>query len=444
MGYVTFAIAIVFVFYAVVSKRLSTSPITGPMVFVTAGLIIGTPLLGVVDISSTGGGAASVTLLFEVTLAIVLFSDATTISGGNWRKDSSIPGRLLTVGLTLTILFGAVMAALLFTDLGIWEAALLGAILAPTDASLGQAVISNPRVPLRIRLALNVESGLNDGIVVPVALIFLAAAEESAMGGSLGGLLGFIGKEVLIAVVIGVAAGWLGGKALTYAQKRNWVSPMWLQVGALALAAAAYGLAVPLGGSGFIAAWLTGLVLGITTRDELEEFNGFAETLGSTLTMISFLLFGAILLGPAIDRLTWQIALAAVLSLTLVRMVPVANALIGSGLRPQSVVFLGWFGPRGLATIILAGVVVEDAAIPGAETIVTVAMVTVGLSVFAHGLTAWHGSESYADWVSRTPTAAVHPQTGETTPDLNVPERFQSPGMPPQESSSPEPEGNVG
>ena len=254
MGYVTFAIAIVFVFYAIVSKRLSTSAITGPMVFVTAGLIIGTPLLGVVDISSVDGGARSVTLLFEVTLAVVLFSDATTISSSDWRKDTSIPGRLLSVGLVLTIFLGTVTAAALFTDLGIWEAALLGAILAPTDASLGQAVISNPRVPLRIRLALNVESGLNDGIVVPGALIFLAAAEESAVGGSLGGLLGFIGKEVLIAVVIGVVAGWLGGQALTHAQRRNWVSPMWLQVGALALAAAAYGLAVPLGGSGFIAA----------------------------------------------------------------------------------------------------------------------------------------------------------------------------------------------
>ena len=146
---------------------------------------------------------------------------------------------------------------------------------------------------------------------------------------------------------------------------------------------------------------------------------------------------------PAFDRLTWQIALAAILSLTLVRMVPVALALVGSNLRPPSVLFLGWFGPRGLATIILAGVVVEDAGIPGAETVVTVAMITVGLSVFAHGLTAWHGSESYADWVSRTPAAAAHLQEGETAPDLNVPGRFQSPGMASSESSSPEPERNV-
>ena len=435
MGWVTFAIAIVFIAYAVVSKRLSTSPITGPMVFVTAGLILGTPLLGVVDMSAISGGSVSVTLLFEVTLAVVLFSDATTISSSNWRKDSSIPGRLLSIGLPLTILFGTVVAATLFTDLGIWEAAVVGAILAPTDASLGQAVISNPRVPLRIRLALNVESGLNDGIVVPVALIFLRAAEESEIGGSIWSLLGFIGQEVLVAAVVGAAVGWLGGRALVSARRRDWISPMWLQIGSLALTAATYGLAVSLDGSGFIAAWLTGLVLGITTRDELEEFGGFAETVGSTLTMVSYLIFGAVLLGPAVDRLTWQIALVAVLSLTLVRMVPVALALTGSRLHLRSILFLGWFGPRGLATIILAGVVVEDAAIAGAETIVTVAMITVGLSVFAHGLTAWNGSESYADWVDQTHTAAVHEDTGKTTPDLNVPERFRSPGLPTTSSS---------
>jgi NhaP-type Na+/H+ or K+/H+ antiporter len=391
-------------------------------------LILGTPLLGIIDVSSMSGGSASVTLLFEVTLAVVLFSDATTISSSDWRKDTSIPGRLLSIGLPLTILFGTIMAALLFTDLGIWEAAVIGAILAPTDASLGQAVISNPRVPLRIRLALNVESGLNDGIVVPVALVFLAAAEESELGGSVGGLLAFIGQEVVVAVVVGAAVGWLGGRALVHATRRDWMSPMWLQIGSLALAAAAYGLAIPLGGSGFIAAWLTGLVLGITTRDELEEFSGFAEALGATLTMASYLVFGAVLLGPAVDRLTWQIALAAVLSLTLVRMVPVAIALVGSDVRERSVLFLGWFGPRGLATIILAGVVIEDAAIAGAETIVTVAMITVGLSVFAHGVTAWHGSESYADWVEETQPAIADEADG-TDPDLNVPGRFQSPGM---------------
>lgn len=170
-------------------------------------------------------------------------------------------------------------------------------------------------------------------------------------------------------------------------------------------------------------------MLGITTRDELKEFSGFAEAFGTTLTMMSYLVFGAVLLGSAVDRLTWQVAVAAVLSLTLVRMVPVAIALIGSDLRTRSVLFLGWFGPRGLATIILAGVVIEDAAITGAETIVTVAMITVGLSVFVHGITAWNGSESYADWVEQSQTTVGDEEIDEAVPDLNVPERFRSPGM---------------
>ncbi|MDX2381460.1 MAG: cation:proton antiporter, partial [Acidimicrobiia bacterium] len=164
-------------------------------------------------------------------------------------------------------------------------------------------------------------------------------------------------------------------------------------------------LAVPLDGSGFIAAWLTGLTLGALTRGEVDDLTEFSETLGSALTMLSFLVFGALLLGPAVGDLTWQVALYAVLSLTIVRMIPVALAMVGSGLGRPSVLYLGWFGPRGLASIIFAGIVIEDADLPGAPTIITVVMVTVGLSVFVHGATSWFGSESYADWYDTTEQA---------------------------------------
>jgi NhaP-type Na+/H+ or K+/H+ antiporter len=193
---------------------------------------------------------------------------------------------------------------------------------------------------------------------------------------------------------------------------------MWTQIGGLALAVAAYGLAAPLDGSGFIAAWLTGLTLGALTRGEVEDLTEFSETFGSALTMLSFLIFGALLLGPAVGDLTWEVALYAVLSLTLIRMVPVALAMIGSGLGRPSVLYLGWFGPRGLASIIFAGIVIEDADLPGAPTIITVVMVTVGLSVFAHGATSWFGSESYGNWYQTTeradpgiPEAAERPQS---------------------------------
>ena len=416
MTFWLFVVAGVFVLYALVARRLSTTAITGPMVFVTAGLIVGTHGL---ETLGTAPDTEAVTTLLEITLTVVLFSDALAINSTAWRKEAFVPGRLLTIGMPLTIAFGLGGAVILFTELGIWEAALIAAILAPTDASLGQAVISNPRVPQRIRQGLNVESGLNDGVVLPLVLIFLGAAEESATSGSAGEVLSFIGQEILIAAVVGIGIGWVGAKAILAAARNGWISAMWIQIGGLALAAAAYGLAVPLDGSGFIAAWLTGLTLGVLTRGHVDELAEFSETLGSALTALSFLVFGALLLGPAVGDLTWQVGLYAVLSLTLIRLVPVAIAMIGSGLGRPSVFYLGWFGPRGLASIIFAGIVVQDAELPGTPTIITVVMVTVGLSVFAHGATSWFGSESYGDWYHKTERA-----------DPDIPEATEGPESP--------------
>jgi NhaP-type Na+/H+ or K+/H+ antiporter len=403
VSYWLLAVTTVFVLYALFSQRLSRTIVTGPMVFVTAGLIVGSDGLGAIDVEPK---SEAVTLLLEVTLAIVLFSDATTVNSSSWRNEAYVPGRLLLIALPLTIAVGLGSAVLLFTELGIWEAALIGAILAPTDASLGQAVISNPRVPQRIRQGLNVESGLNDGIALPLVLVFLAAAEESATGGSIGQVLGFIGQEVLIAAVVGIGFGWLGGKALIESARRGWISKMWTQVA--------------LDGSGFIAAWLTGLVLGAVTRKELDDdVSEFSETLGSVLTLVSFLVFGAVLLGPALGNLTWQIAVYAVLSLAVVRMVSVAGAMFGSRLSRPSVLYLGWFGPRGLASIIFAGIVIEDAVLPGSDTIIDVVMITVALSVYAHGATSWYGSERYADWYLREESA-----------DPDIPEAAGAPTTP--------------
>ena len=424
MSYWLFAVAGVFAVYAFFSRRLSTTAITGPMVFVAAGLILGSHGL---DIVETEPNSEAFTTLLEITLAVVLFSDANAINSTAWRKEAFVPGRLLLWGMPLTIVFGLAAAAVLFTGLGIWEAALIAAILAPTDASLGQAVISNPRVPQRLRQGLNVESGLNDGVALPVVLIFVGAAEESATSGSVGGALSFIGEGILIAVVIGITLGWVGAKAMIAASHRGWISQMWTQIGGLALAAAAYGLAVPLDGSGFIAVWVTGLTLGALTRGEVEELTEFSETLGSALTMLSFLVFGGLLLGPAVENLTWQVAVYAVLSLTLIRMVPVALAMMGSGLGRPSVLYLGWFGPRGLASIIFAAIVIEDADLPGGPTIATVVVITVGLSVFLHGATSWFGSEAYANWYSRALEADSAIPEAEEGPESPLSGRLDSP-----------------
>lgn len=424
MSYWLFVVAGVFALYAMVSRRLSTTIVTGPMVFATVGFLMGSDVLGVIDVEPD---SESVTMLLEITLAIVLFSDAHAINSTAWREEAFVPGRLLIIGMPLTIVFGLAAAVALFTDLGIWEAALIAAILAPTDASLGQAVISNPRVPQRIRQGLNVESGLNDGVVLPLVLIFLGAAEESATSESAGEVLSFIAQEVVIAAAVGLAIGWLGAKAIVAATRHGWISAMWTQIGGLALAAAAYGLAVPLDGSGFIAAWLTGLTLGALTRGEVEDLSEFSETLGSSLTMFSFLVFGAILLGPALGNLTWQVAVYALLSLTLIRMVPVAIAMIGSGLGRSSVLYLGWFGPRGLASIIFAGIVFQDANLPGEATITTVVMITVAVSVLAHGATSWFGSESYGDWYQKQERADPEIPEAADGPDTRLSRRLDPP-----------------
>lgn len=202
---------------------------------------------------------------------------------------------------------------------------------------------------------------------------------------------------------------------------------MWTGVGGLALAFVAYGVAVPLGGSGFIAAWVTGLALSLSSRGELHDVGEFGEALGSLLVMVSYFIFGGVYLGPALGSITWQVALYAVLSLTVVRMLPVGVAMMGSGLERQSVAFLGWFGPRGLASIIFAGVVVEEAGLADTASIIAIVMVTVAFSVFAHGATAWWGSERYADWYE------AHRSGGELSaealegPAISVPARHRAP-----------------
>jgi len=422
-GLVVFLVGVLFVAYALVASRLSTTVVTGPMFFVAAGFLMGSGGFRLVGVDIH---AQLITVLFEATLAVVLFGDAAAINSSNWRHDASLPGRLLGIGLPLTILAGLVTALILLGDLDIWEAGVLAAILAPTDAALGQAVISNPRVPRRLRRALNVESGLNDGIAIPLVLFFLIFAEEATTHRPFATLLSLVGREILVAAVVGLILGWVGGKLLVAATRRGSTGGIWPQIGAVALAAAAYGLADQLGGSGFIAVWLAGLFLGSETRGNVEGAGLFAETLGAGLTMLSFFVFGAIVLVSTIHDVTWQIVVYAVASLTVIRLLPVAASLIGTGLRGPSVVFLGWFGPRGLASIVITGLAVEATQVPHRDLLVTTAMLTVAISVVAHGITAWWGSERFADWWEAHPPEAPPPAR---RPSVSVPRRFQAPGL---------------
>ena len=394
-------VAAVLLAYAAVSGRLDGTPVTAAIVFTAAGLLFGVEALGLVDPSATGD---AVKVLAEATLAAVLFSDASRIDLRALRRDVGIPARLLGIGLPLTIVAGFVAAVLLLGDLAWAEALVLAIVLAPTDAALGQAVVTTKRLPLRVRQSLNVESGLNDGICVPLFLVALAVAQAEANAIGNGAAARLVGEKIGYGAAAGALAGAVAAGVIVVAGRRKLIDPSWLQVVPLAGAGLAFGLAEAIGGSGFIAAFVGGAVFGWVRAHRGGEVSYLLEQSGTLLAAATFVVFGAILLGPAIGDLTWEIGLYAVLSLTVLRMLPVAVSMLGTGARAPTVAFLGWFGPRGAASIVFALLVLEeDSGLPGEDVLLTTAFVTVGLSVLAHGLTAAPLATRYADWLDAHP-----------------------------------------
>jgi sodium/hydrogen antiporter len=375
--------------YALLSRRVEGTVVTGPMLFVAAGLVCG--WTGLVDFGSAvhGGeqGAARevVLLVAELALVLLLFTDAARIDPRALRSNP-LPARLLGIGLPLTVGLGALVGLLVLTDLEPWECAIVAAVLAPTDAALGQAVISSRAVPERVRQALGVESGLNDGGSVPFLMLFIAlAASEEGLGG---GWLRFTAEQIGFGALVGVAVGALGGLALLRAAERGWSTTVYERLGLAAVAVVAFVAADEIGGNGFIAAFVAGGAAGMTARPLRERMIDFAEEEGELLKDAVFFIFG-VFAADALAGATWQMVAYAILSLTIIRMLPVAIALAGQGLGAGTIAFIGGFGPRGLASVILALVVIEEEPLlGGVEEIFLVMTVTVLMSVVAHGVSA--------------------------------------------------------
>ncbi|MFF4233641.1 cation:proton antiporter [Streptomyces sp. NPDC001820] len=417
------AVAGVTAAYALFSRRLASTPLSSAIVFVGTGVLLGPAVLDLVDMQHD---AAPIIALLEATLALVLFTDAMTVRRRDLQIGGFLPGRLLGIGLPLSIGAGWLLAWPLLPGLTVWELALVGAILAPTDAALGKTAVSNPRVPPLVRHGLNVESGLNDGMVLPFFILFLAAIPGTHYAEE--GVAGVFWRALVLSTALGLLVGGLGGRLLQWSRARGWVTREWRQVYLLAVAAAAYELAIAADGSGFIAAWVAGFAFGFALRRHRiggeekgpDRTADFAENLGGLLASISLLVFGAVLLGPALEHLSWRIIVYAVLSLTVVRMVPVTVALAGSRLRPSTVAYIGWFGPRGLASLVLGLLVVEE-NVPGVELLGRVVAITVGLSVLLHGVSAVALAERYGRWHEKA--AATTPELREGTPVPESPAR---------------------
>ena len=377
---------------------LRDAPVTGPLLFAAFGL--GLSQLGLLqsDIEHQ-----VLHLLAEVTLILVLFSDAAHIDLRQLKRDHNLPVRMLAIGLPLCIVLGAAVAMFVFPAFGFWEAALLAAILAPTDAALGQAVVSNERVPIRIRQTLNVESGLNDGLALPAVLALLAIA--SAMGGDTdtGRWVTFALQQIGGGALVGAIVGFVVAKIAKWASTRGYLRDSGEGIVALATVALAYTLAEAVHGNGFVAAFIGGIAFGNTLGFACRFLYEFTETEGQLFTLGTFFLFGALLLPEALAHITAADFFYAIASLTVIRMLPVALSLLGTGVSATTMLFLGWFGPRGLASILFVLLILDMGELANSHRILNIVSLTVALSIFLHGITAAPFANRYAASTQRMP-----------------------------------------
>jgi NhaP-type Na+/H+ or K+/H+ antiporter len=394
------AFVLLLFFFSLVSRPVSRSPVTPPIVFTAAGL--GAALLAT-HLPAGGADNGVFLTIAEFGLVLLLFADASHIDLKRLRSVRALPARLLSVGMLLTIGLGVAGALLLFGDLTVWEAGILAAILAPTDAGLGQAIVTDERVPRRIREGLNVEAGLNDGLAVPFLLTFMALAESTG-GGHQTSLTRFIVEQLGYGAVIGVVVGRGGGWIAAGAGRRGWISDRFGKLGSLALPVLCMLISEAVGASMFIAAFVAGLATPRAGRLAGHSVE-FVEDWGQLINLAVFFLFGVMCASAWPDLRPVHI-LYGLLSLTIVRMLPVALALAGSGLSAATVGFIGWFGPRGLASIVLGLVYVEHAFGAMHPTIRLSVMATVLLSILAHGLTAKPAAARYARHVASLPDTA--------------------------------------
>ncbi len=397
MTHLLLMLALLVLAYATVSNLIPKIALTAPLVFAAAGVLISTALT-----SSIHSDARELLKhVAELTLVVVLFTDASRINARVLLDELGFPVRLLGIGMPLTILLGAVIAKLLFPAWSVWEATLLSAMLTPTDAALGQAVVESERVPQRIRQALNVESGLNDGIAVPIVLLFASLADAQVKVDSATTWLHFLSLQLSLGPLVGIAAGGLGGRLLETTFGRGWTSERYLKLSGIAIPVLAWAGATAIGGNGFIAAFCAGLAVGCSTTSVRSRIQEFGEGEGTLLSMVAFLLFGATLVMPTLSAAQPHDWYYAALSLTVVRLLPVGIALIGMKNQPSTTIFLGWFGPRGLATLIFALLVSTEFDLPHGSRIFTIAVLTAIMSLILHGITSLPGANWYGSLMDK-------------------------------------------
>lgn len=385
MSYATGAlIAMLFLAFALGSRKLSGTVLTGPMLFAGVGFAIGPEVLGWVEIQISN---SAIHAIAEITLVVVLFTDAAATDFSSFRRAGNLPLRMLLIGMPLAVGLGTLAALALFPGWSMWEAALLAAILTPTDAALGQSVIENETIPDRVRTAIGSESGLNDGLALPLVVLFAALAADGP-GDQATYWLEFVGSQILLGPLAGIAIGYAGGRLVALADEHGWMSDWAEGIAAMAIALGAFMLAEAVHGNGFLAAFAGGLAFGKGLGRKCRFLNQFQQTEAHMLVLITFTLVGAMLLPAAMQHLTVNCFLFAVFALTVMRMLPIALSLAGLRLSWHTLAFLGWFGPRGLASILFLLIVMQNTDLVRESELLAAVALTVTLSIIVHGVTA--------------------------------------------------------
>jgi NhaP-type Na+/H+ or K+/H+ antiporter len=374
--------------YAVLSRRLEVSIFTLPMVFTLFGWLIGQ---GGIELVPMAAEHEVIQLFAEITLVLVLFSDASRVKLRELMQNYVLPARMLLIGMPLTILLGTLVAHWVSPDAPWMVALFIAAVLTPTDAALGQSVVSSPNVPLRLRQSINVESGLNDGLALPVVMIAAIVSAEMAgivVEGVPENVMLFTLKQVTLGPLTGVGLGYLLARILDASIKARFITTSCQGIYFLIAAFLAFVTAELVGGNGLIAAFVGGLVFGNTLKSSADFIEEFMESEGQLLTIFTFLIFGAVMVPLGIEHATWKTVVLAILYLSVIRMLPIWLSLTGSGLKSYEKIFLGWFGPRGLASILFALLFLERFHIPGGDEILACVVLTVMLSIVLHGVSA--------------------------------------------------------
>jgi NhaP-type Na+/H+ or K+/H+ antiporter len=380
------AILVLFAFaYSVVAGRVERSAVTGPIIFIAFGLIAGPVGLGILDMDIQ---AVELRVVADLTLALVLFIDAANADLKTLRSHATIPRRMLLIGLPLCIVLGIGTGMVIFPDISFYELCILATMLAATDAALGKGVVSNKAVPARIREGLNAESGLNDGMCVPVLLVFLALATGTGGEDSSTALaLQLVAREIGIGLAVAVVLTLIAVNLMNFSMKRGWFTDVWIQIPVVTLALACFATAQSLHGSGYIAAFVGGLIFGYYAKHDTHRLVMAGEGIAELLAMFTWLIFGSAVIGQLWSGMTLDVVIYSLLSLTVIRMLPNVIALAGTGEKLETKLFLSWFGPRGLASIVFF-IIVANAHLPSESVLGHVVVCTVTLCVIAHGLTA--------------------------------------------------------